>query len=72
MTEETKAGLEAVPRWRLFTYLGIYFGILAGTLAWNQLQNPAFPLWKTFLIFSIAYSLPPVFFMWAHYCPVNN
>jgi len=66
MTQKTETQLEAVPKWRLYTYLTIYFGILAGTLSWNQLQNPEFPIWKAFLIFSIFFSIPPAFFIWVN------
>jgi len=59
-----KVGLEAIPKWRIVMYLTIYLFIIGGFTVWNQYQQPDFPIWKSFLIFTIFFSLPPLVFKW--------
>lgn len=57
-------GLDAVPKWRIYLYLAVYAIGLGGILVWHQSEHPEFSIWKKMLVFAIAYSIPPVFFVW--------
>ena len=57
-------GLNAVPKWRIFAYLAIYFAIIGGSAILDQYENPSYSIWKSFLLFSIFFSVPPAYFIW--------
>ena len=61
-----KVGLEAIPKWRIIMYLSIYFFIIGGSTIWNQYEKPEFPIWKSFLIFTVFFSVPPFFVKFAN------
>jgi hypothetical protein len=63
---DPSVGLDAVPRWRIYLYLAVYATCLGGIFIWHQYEHPEFSIWKTMLGFAVAYSIPPVFFIWVN------
>lgn len=55
-------GLDAVPKWRIYLYLAVYAVGLGGIFIWHQYEHPEFSIWKKVMGFTIAYSIPLIFF----------